>query len=55
MDMETTTLITLAWDLHTQGLSKSCIAERLGKDRAAPHQRLKRKVPLRNFYGNIAA
>ncbi len=31
--METTTLITLAWELHTQGLSKSCIAERLGKDR----------------------
>lgn len=31
--METTTLITLAWELHTQGLTKSCIAERLGKDR----------------------
>ena len=31
--METTTLITLAWELHTQGLSKSRIAERLGKDR----------------------
>lgn len=33
MKMETTTLITLAWELHTQGLTKSCIAERLGKDR----------------------
>ncbi len=31
--METTTLITLACELHTQGLSKSRIAERLGKDR----------------------
>lgn len=31
--METTTLITLAWELHTQGLTKSCIAQRLGKDR----------------------
>ena len=31
--METTTLITLAWELHTQGLTKSCIAARLGKDR----------------------
>lgn len=31
--METTTLITLAWELHTQGLPKSRIAERLGKDR----------------------
>ncbi len=28
-----TTLITLAWELYTQGLSKSCIAQRLGKDR----------------------
>lgn len=33
MGMETTTLITLAWELHTQGLPKSRIAERLGKDR----------------------
>jgi transposase len=33
MDMETTTLITLAWELHTQGIPKSRIAERLGKDR----------------------
>lgn len=33
MKMQTTTLITLAWELHTQGLSKSCIAKRLGKDR----------------------
>ncbi len=33
LEMETTTLITLTWELHTQGLSKSCIAERLGKDR----------------------
>jgi len=31
--METITLMTLAWQLHTQGLSKSCIAQRLGKDR----------------------
>ena len=33
MGMETTTLITLAWELHTQGLPKSRIAARLGKDR----------------------
>ena len=31
--METTTLITLAWELHAQGLPKSRIAERLGRDR----------------------
>ena len=39
VEMETTTLITLDWELHTQGLSeglsKSRIAERLGKDRGA--------------------
>ena len=33
MKKETTTLITLAWKRHMQWLTKSCIAERLGKDR----------------------
>jgi len=33
VDMETTTLIALAWDLYTEGLSKSRIAQHLGKDR----------------------
>ena len=33
LEMKTTTLITLAWELYSQGLPKSRIAARLGKDR----------------------
>ena len=33
MDMEKSTEIVLAWELYEQGMSKSAIARRLGRDR----------------------
>jgi transposase len=37
MDMSTLTLITLAWELYQQGISKVRIAQRLGKHRETIH------------------
>ena len=37
MDMLNVTLITLAWELHQQGVPKAHIAERLGKHRETVH------------------
>ncbi|MCI0656510.1 MAG: integrase core domain-containing protein [Acidobacteria bacterium] len=37
MDMSNLTLITLAWELHQQGVAKGRIAERLGKHRETIH------------------
>jgi len=37
MDMQNSTLITLCWELHEQGMPKSHIAERLGKHRETIH------------------
>jgi len=37
MDMSNLTLIILAWELHQQGVPKSRIAERLGKNRETIH------------------
>src|SRR3989304_4826010 len=41
MDMSNLTLITLAWELHQQGVPKSRIAKRLGKNRETIHLWLK--------------
>jgi len=41
MDMSNLTLITLAWELYQQGVSKSRIAKRLGKNRETIHLWLK--------------
>ena len=37
MDMENSTLITLAWELYEQGVPKSRIAVQLGKHRETIH------------------
>ena len=37
MDTTDATLITLCWELHKEGVSKSRIAQRLGKHRGAIH------------------
>ena len=37
MDMQNSTLITLCWELHEQGMSKTRIARRLGKHRETVH------------------
>ena len=37
MDMSNLTLITLAWELYQQGMSKSRIARQLGKNRETIH------------------
>ena len=41
MDMSNLTLITLAWELYQQGVPKSRIAKRLGKNRETVHLWLK--------------
>jgi len=41
MDMSNLTLITLAWELYQQGVAKSHIAQRLGKQRETIHLWLK--------------
>ena len=41
MDMSNLTFITLAWELYQQGVPKSHIAQRLGKQRETIHLWLK--------------
>ena len=37
MDMQNSTLITIAWELYERGLAKTRIAARLGKHRETVH------------------
>jgi len=37
MDMQNSTLITLCWELHQQGVPKSHIAQQLNKNRETIH------------------
>lgn len=55
MDMEKATEIVLAWELHEQGLSKSAIARRLGRNRETVINWIKgvEEQGLKQFLGEV--